>query len=126
MTSMRKRILVVEDDRDLRETILAALEGEGFDVDTAANGREALDALETRRQTSLILLDLRMPVMDGLEFRRRQLASPLLASVPVVLLSGDSRGDQQASSLGFALSMKKPIGEPDLLAVVRRFCGASS
>ncbi len=120
---MPQRILVVEDDRDLRETIVDVLAGAGYEVSLAGNGEEALDALRTKRRTSLILLDLRMPVMDGFEFRRRQLANPGFASVPVVLLSSDSRGDRQADEFGFACSIKKPFGIRDLLALVRRYCG---
>ena len=120
---MRNAILVVEDDNDLRATLLEVLEGAGFDVIMAANGQEALRALASERTTSLILLDLKMPVMDGLEFRRRQLENPRLASVPVVLVSGDSRGQSEAGRLGFACSVKKPFGVTDLLATVRRYCG---
>lgn len=120
---MRNAILVVEDDNDLRATLLEVLEGAGLDVIMAANGQEALRALASERATSLILLDLKMPVMDGLEFRRRQLENPRLASVPVVLVSGDSRGQSEADRFGFACSVKKPFGVTELLAIVRRYCG---
>jgi len=103
--------------------ILDVLENAGFDVVMAANGQEALQALVSERRTSLILFDLKMPVMDGLEFRRRQLQNPLLASVPVALVSGDSRGQAEANRLGFAGSFKKPFGVPELLALARRYCG---
>src|SRR5712692_2054980 len=118
---MRNTILVVEDDTDLRETILDVLESAGFDVAIASNGQEALQALDSNRRTSLILLDLRMPVVDGFEFRRRQLQNPRLACVPVILLSGDSHGQHQAERLGFACSVKKPFGVSDLLTLVRRY-----
>ena len=115
-----EHILAVEDDADLRGTILEVLENAGFDVVMAANGQEALQALALDRRTSLILLGLKMPVMDGLEFRCRKLQNPLLASVPVALVSGDSRGQAEANRLGFAGSLKKPFGVPELLALARR------
>ena len=119
---MRKLILVVEDDPDLRETLLEVLEDEGFEVSIAANGREALDILETRRGAALVLLDLVMPDMDGLEFLRRQLQSPALPSVPVVILTGDSKGQNEARTMGFAHALAKPFREEDLLRLVFDYC----
>jgi CheY-like chemotaxis protein len=119
---MRKLILVVEDDPDLRETLLEVLEDEGFEVSIAANGREALDILETRRGAALVLLDLVMPDMDGLEFLRRQLQSPALSSVPVVILTGDSKGQNEARTMGFAHALAKPFREEDLLRLVFDYC----
>jgi CheY-like chemotaxis protein len=117
-----KTVLVVEDDSDLREAILDVLESAGLGVVMAGNGQEALDALRKRGEPSLILADLKMPVMDGFEFRRRMPEIPSFAAVPVVLLSGDSRAEQQARSLGFARLLKKPFGEGDLLRTVAQTC----
>ncbi len=119
---MRKLILVVEDDPDLRETLLEVLEDEGFEVLMAADGGEALAALEERRGAALVVLDLGMLGMDGLEFLRRQLASPVLSSVPVVVLSGDSKGQNKARTMGFGQILAKPFREEDLLQVVSASC----
>jgi len=119
---MRKLILVVEDDPDLRETLLEVLEDEGFEVLMAADGGEALAALEERRGAALVVLDLGMLGMDGLEFLRRQLASPVLSSVPVVVLSGDSKGQNKARTMGFGRILAKPFREEDLLQVVSASC----
>src|SRR5688572_11356455 len=72
-------VLVVEDDREQRETLCAMLDLEGFRHAEAANGREALDYLEGFPAPCLVLLDLDMPVMNGWDFRARQLADERLA-----------------------------------------------
>ena len=114
---MKKVILVVEDDSDLRETLDQVLRAAGFEVRAAANGRQALQALSSR-EASLVLLDLRMPEMDGLEFRRRQLEDPGIASIPVLVISGDSRAREEASLLGFRRFLNKPFREEDLLSLI--------
>jgi len=68
----------------------------------------------------VILLDLMMPVMDGWEFRRRQVADPTIATVPVVVLSAVDPA--RAGDLGGAAFLKKPLDFDQLLALVRRFC----
>ena len=118
---MRKTVLVLEGDADLRQTILDALEAAGFEVVTAANGLDALEALRDIREPSLILLDLKLPGLDGIEFRRRFLETLQLPAVPVVLLSGDSKGQEQARTLGFP-SLKKPFGKKDLQRIVAQYC----
>ena len=118
-------ILVVEDDPATREAIRELLEGEGYAVRCAANGREALDSLARTGPPSLILLDLTMPVMDGWQFlaERRGLARSDARSAPVVLLSGLSfiRG-----AAGIADFLRKPIDPEALRGCVRRFCRAST
>ncbi len=73
---MRRTILVVEDDADLRDAILDVLESAGFDVLTAGDGREAFRILGNLREPALVVLDLKMPAMDGFEFRRQLLETP--------------------------------------------------
>src|SRR3954470_15283551 len=80
-------VLIVEDDEDLRDMMAQLLTIEGFEPATVANGREALEYLQTSEKPHVILLDLMMPVMDGWEFRRQQKADPDLARVPVIVLS---------------------------------------
>ena len=115
---MRQLILVVEDDTDLRETLLDILDRAGFDVVIAANGREALAAVEAGHRAALVVLDLHMPVMDGLEFRRRQLESLDISNVPVLVITGDKQSQREAAQLGFERFLSKPFGEEDLLKSV--------
>ena len=80
-------VLVVDDDAPLMEGLLELLEEEGCTVVSAPNGREALDRLREGLRPDVILLDLVMPVMNGWEFRREQLANDNLKSIPVVVLT---------------------------------------
>src|SRR5690606_13804277 len=83
-------ILVVEDDQDIRESVVEILEDEGHRVSAAADGREALERLQRAQpRPDLILLDLMMPVMNGFQFREEQLKRPELAGIPVVVDTPD-------------------------------------
>ena len=119
---MRRTILVVEDDSDLRDAILDVLESAGFDVFTAGDGREAFQILGNLHEPALVLLDLKMPVMDGFEFRRQLLETPGVSEVPMVVLSGDPDSQREARTLASHGSLDKPFREEDLLRVVARYC----
>src|SRR5215831_14973272 len=81
-------ILIVEDDNDVRSALSELLEEEGFSVEGAHNGREALARLRGGTvHPAVILLDLMMPGMDGWDFRSEQMRDPELAAVPVVVVS---------------------------------------
>jgi CheY-like chemotaxis protein len=114
-------ILVVDDDADVRVLLEAYLALEGFDVLTACNGRDALLQLRDTRP-SVILLDLMMPVMDGVEFRRHQQGQPALRDIPVVCLSARHDAKQTATLLGVAECLAKPFELDMLIAVLRRHC----
>jgi CheY-like chemotaxis protein len=119
---MRKTVLVVEDDPDLRDAILDVLESAGLDAIPAGNGREALDALRDLRKPALILLDLKMLVMDGVEFRHRLLETPGVSEVPIVLMSGDPKSQLPNRTPAPAGSLRKPFREEDLLRIVGQYC----
>jgi CheY-like chemotaxis protein len=90
----RGKVLVVEDERDIREALAEALSYEGYDVVIAANGREALGRLcDGGSLPDVILLDLVMPEMNGWEFRQVQVHDPALAGIPVVVVSASDPGN---------------------------------
>lgn len=111
------RVLLVEDDRDLRGALADLLRLEGMEVAEAENGLVAL--LHLRQATpapDLILLDLAMPIMSGWEFRDAQLREPTLAAVPVVLLSSRSAVD----GVPAAAVLVKPCRPEELLETIVR------
>lgn len=82
-------ILVVDDDADLRESLGDVLRHEGYAVALACNGKEALDLLPGLKRPCGIVLDMAMPVMNGVEFYQAMSAAPALADIPVVVLTCD-------------------------------------
>jgi CheY-like chemotaxis protein len=122
MTS--KNILVVEDHADLREMLAVLLESEGFAVQTATNGAEALKCLDASRP-SLILLDLMMPVMTGDEFRERQLADPRYKDVPVICMTAAHDGRARAERIRADEYFQKPLDFDQLITVVRARAGSA-
>jgi two-component system, chemotaxis family, chemotaxis protein CheY len=118
-------ILVVDDDEDIRCALGDTLEAEGYRVVLAEDGRDALEKLRGLPELpAMILLDLMMPNMDGLQFRAAQQGDPALSSIPVIVLSADSQVKQKAATLGVAGCMAKPVRITDLLKVVERFARA--
>ena len=120
-TSPRQRLLLVEDDTDLRDALREALETSGYVVECANNGREALDYLETSAPPCVVLLDLMMPIMNGWEFRELQSRNDKISSIPIVILTADGRADLKAQSLGADDYLRKPIQIETLLRVVQRY-----
>lgn len=121
LRSARKRVLVVDDDRDIRETLQELLEQEGYEVETAKNGVEALK-FARRERPAVILLDLFMPIMDGLEFRRVQVEDAELADIPVVVVSAAAGMEARISELGVAGYLEKPLRIEQLFETVMRYC----
>lgn len=119
----RPTVFIVEDDLDTREMIGRFLELEGFAVESAANGLQALDRLRSGTRACVILLDLMMPVMDGWEFRRRQATHAALAEIPVIVFSAAGRDRLEQIDADDYLS--KPVDLDDLLERVQRFCTRS-
>jgi CheY-like chemotaxis protein len=117
-------ILIVDDDPDVCGLLETYLGLEGFDVLTACNGSDALRQLR-ESSPALILLDLMMPVMDGVEFRRQQQGEPRLRDIPVVCLSARHDAGQTAARLGLAGFVGKPVDLDTMMSAVRRLGVAS-
>lgn len=119
---MRGCVLIVEDDADVRETLRSMLEDRGHPVLCAEHGAAALHLLRTASPLpSVILLDVVMPVMDAHAFRREQLADPAIASIPVIVLTGESNPEEKSAQLSAAHGLQKPMDVDELLAVVDRY-----
>jgi CheY-like chemotaxis protein len=116
-------VLVVEDHADLREMLVALLKTEGYDVQTARNGAEALECLNTELP-AVILLDLMMPVMTGDEFRRRQLADPRFRRVPVICMTAAHDGSDRAARMHADAYFQKPVDFDRLLGAVHAHASA--
>lgn len=113
------RILIVDDDRDIRETLKELVEQEGFAAICAENGEDALAELRNGGVLPcVILLDLTMPVMDGFAFRAAQLADPALAAVPVVVMTADGNLEDKRKRIGAEHALKKPMEVDELLGVL--------
>jgi CheY-like chemotaxis protein len=114
-------ILVIDDDDAIREALSALLEDEGYPVATAANGLDALTYLQSRPLPSLILLDLKMPVMNGRQFRAAQQQDAALAEIPVAVLSAHVTNEVRAEVDADAF-LGKPFDIEMLLATISRLC----
>jgi CheY-like chemotaxis protein len=113
-------VMVVDDDDDIRETLAGLLEDEGYQVVSFPHGKVALDALQGGLAPRVILLDLMMPVMDGAEFRRAQLADPTLAAIPVILIT--AAGLEPIRRGDYSEVLRKPLKIDRVLQVVAEYC----
>jgi len=114
------RILVAEDEKDIRELIAFTLRFAGFEVLLATNGMEAVEVAEAERP-DLVILDVRMPKMSGYEACRRLKENPQTASLPVVFLSakGQDSEIQQGLESGAEEYILKPFAPDELIQQVR-------
>jgi CheY-like chemotaxis protein len=110
------RLLVVDDDPTIREMLDMVLASEGYEVITAAHGAAAL-ALVDQRRPHVILLDMKMPVMDGWEFLRQYRQRPG-AKVPIVVITAAQDDRREAADIGAQAYIAKPFAIDDLLRAV--------
>lgn len=114
-------VMIVEDDRDTREMLARFLEMEGYVVRQAENGQRALEQLKHDGNTSVILLDLMMPVMNGWQFRRAQENDPEMARIPVVVVT--AAGPQSdIPAISAHAWVPKPVDFDKLLATIEPLC----
>jgi CheY-like chemotaxis protein len=112
-----KKVLIVDDEREIRESLEEFFQDEGFAVSTAANGAEALARLREAEAPCVVLLDLLMPVLDGNQVYQAMQQEPRLNQVPVIVMTSDP--SRAPSGL---LIMKKPMNLTRLLSTVRQHC----
>ena len=114
----RSPVLIVDDDDDIRETLRACLEEEGFLVRTACNGIEALAHLTEGSLPALILLDLMMPGMNGWEVLDQLRGDAARAAIPVAVMSGSHRGEVSSATY----VVPKPFDLGAMVDLVREHC----
>jgi two-component system, chemotaxis family, chemotaxis protein CheY len=124
MKNTSPRILIVEDDADIRDLMKIVLEADGYSVDVAADGIEAFNHLNAGTKPALILLDMMMPRMDGEQFMK-EVRSTRFSKIPVVIVSGHCLGPKRARDLEAASCLIKPVEFSELLKTVRRFAPAA-
>jgi CheY-like chemotaxis protein len=117
-------VLVVDDDESIREFVSVALSDEGYDVVTASDGASALETVG-REHPSVILLDMRMPIMDGWEFSRAYRALPE-PHAPIIVVTAARDAEERASQIQAEGYLAKPFDLDDLLAMVGRYVQAPS
>jgi CheY-like chemotaxis protein len=113
-------VLIVEDEEDTRNFLSEILQIDGFNVATAANGIEALEYLQNSELPCLIIMDLRMPIMSGPEFRAAMLENAKFAKIPVIVVTAFE--PTAAAQLSALRVFRKPVNIQHLLAVVHENC----
>ena len=119
----QSKILVVEDDDDIRDSIKELLEEEGYCIETAANGQQALAQIRVRGAPQLILLDLMMPVMDGWQFQNQLRQDPDCAQIPVIVISASKFSRQRVEADAF---IPKPLDAGILLETIESVLSAGA
>ena len=112
-----REVLLIEDDEDIRFALHSALEAEGYEVISAGNGREGLEALRSHQGVALVLLDLRMPVMNGEEFIEAVKDDERLRELPLIVVSANVTGD---TIRGASQIIRKPFDLDYLFASIRK------
>ena len=118
---MAKRILAVDDEKHILRLVQINLEKAGYDVVTASNGQEALDQV-AKHHPDLVVMDVMMPVMDGLDALKKLKSEPETARIPVIMLTAKAQDADvyQGWQLGADLYLTKPFNPLELLTFVKR------
>ena len=119
---MPKRVLVVDDEPDIRKVVSFRLKKAGYEVTTAVNGKEALECVQKERP-DLILLDLRLPIMDGYEVCKRLKSDEVLKSIPVILLTASMASTVREKTKEYNADdyMVKPFDPDKLMEKIKKF-----
>ncbi|HKQ69503.1 MAG TPA: response regulator [Polyangiaceae bacterium] len=121
---MRKKIIVVDDSRTARQQVINALAGDSFDVVEAVDGRDGIEKLSLHPDASMVICDVNMPRMNGLEMLV-QASKPPASTVPFLMLTTEAQPElvQQAKQAGAKAWIIKPFKPELLLAVVKKIAG---
>jgi CheY-like chemotaxis protein len=119
--SDERRVLIVDDDSETRRAVTAFVEALGFKALVARNGAEALAVLGTHERPAVIVLDLGMPVMDGVAFRTALLDDADLATIPVIVLTGRTGRKEWSEGLRAVGVLSKPVRPTDFEALLTRY-----
>jgi CheY-like chemotaxis protein len=115
----KRRILVVDDDRDILESTALVLRTEGYDVLTVDSGGSVIDVVR-RGRPDLVLLDMRMPGMSGAEVCASLKGDPELAGIPIVAFSADCGVAERLGEINVAAFLQKPFEFDDLIRTIER------
>jgi two-component system chemotaxis response regulator CheY len=120
--AMAMKILVVDDSTSMVMSLKTTLSLNGFQVETASNGREALEKMQSGSRPNLILTDIHMPVMGGMELIRNVRAMAPMRFVPILTLTTESEAGKRAEGkrAGATGWIVKPVSGNDLIAVIRK------
>jgi len=119
-------VLIVDDDADIREVLAETLQVKGFRVATAANGLDALTVLRAMSdRPSAILLDLMMPILDGYGFLEHWRLDPVLASIPLAIVTAGHGVDRHRLGGGALPIIPKPFDVPKLIRSLDALCSQS-
>lgn len=110
--------MIVDDDLDVREALCEVLDDDGYQVSSALDGADALAQLARGLDPDLIVLDLNMPILDGYGFLEKRATDPVLARIPVIVVSA-TVDDDRVDALD-ALSIRKPVNLNRLLSEIER------
>ncbi|MCX7011668.1 MAG: response regulator [Candidatus Sumerlaeota bacterium] len=118
---MPKRVLIADDEEDVKDVMQMFLEGEGYEVETAYDGLDALDRVRTF-QPDVILLDIMMPVVDGIQVCRKLKSDEKTKHIPVIMVSAAAKREKEgeAYDAGAAAYVLKPFQPEELVRVVER------
>jgi CheY-like chemotaxis protein len=119
-TEAPEHILVVEDDRELRDSLCEALRMEGYTVVCVEHGAAALRHLQTGARPCVILLDLMMPIMDGWTFRKTLLADQDLAAIPIIVMTAATPA--RLTGMDSQTVLYKPLQMDAVVSVVQEHC----
>lgn len=122
---MAEKILVVDDSISMRSVLTTILEDEGYDVLQANNGRDALDQLQDADAVKLIITDVNMPTMNGIEFTKQVRKNSNHKFVPIIILTTESEDDmkQQGKAAGATAWIVKPFIPENIIDIINKVTG---